>query len=160
MYVLMNKNRGIWTRDAFIPEIWESTVNFGDGTNIETALALFIDKQTAYVIKLKNNLDKDWYVLPFEKAIVPFGDKLSDTTIDMFKGVRFAFALGFYQNVENLAFYKRLVRLNELMSGHNWLKQIADDYPRVAAMVEADSECSHEKSEELATQVLKKYKNN
>jgi hypothetical protein len=157
MYVLVNKDKGIRVPDAFIPEIWESKVSFGGDTKPENVMAIFLDKKTAYTIKLKNNLDEYWHVLPVGEAFLVFGDKLSDDTIKMIDRTRFGFAVDFHENLENLLFYKRLVRLSELMSGHNWIQQIVNECPTVHYVLDNDEKCDHERAKELAVQILAQY---
>lgn len=157
MYVLVNKNKGLMVPDAFIPEIWESTLSFGDKEKPENVMAIFLDKKTAYTIKLKNNLDEYWHVLPVGEAFLVFEDKLSEDTIKMIDRTRFGFAVDFHESLENLLFYKRFVRLSELMSGHNWIQQIVDECPAVHHVLDNDEKCDHERAKELAVQILEHY---
>ena len=46
--------------------------------------------------------------------------------IQQFNSIRFGFCIGYSNYLENTNFHIKMVRFDDLISGHDWVKQISD----------------------------------
>jgi hypothetical protein len=67
---------------------------------------------------------------------------------------RFGFAIGFADNLEKTAFYKRLVNLKELTEGYDWRNQILNDLPSLRKTIQNEMSANDEEIMVFARRVL------
>lgn len=150
MYFLTDK-KGVLINNVFIPELWGQT-DF-EGIEEELLYAIYPTKQLAYMAKHFNRLD-DHAILPVDEYLKRIIDADEKFILDAFAHYRFAFVVGFKNNFETTAFYRKFVNYKELTSGHNWLGQIIKDIPLLGEALNYESNKTDEELAILAKKLI------